>query len=280
MTLITGITLPEDGQTASTTDYNAAVTKIIDVVNGKIDDNNISPNSLTNDSLNSSADPASLFANIVTDYVVSGGVWSISSGLTGTMSEAKIMIGATEYTVASVGAKIFSSSQDTYVDVGVNLTVDYTSVGVGATPPALEANHVRLARITTDGSNITQIAAIREGGVTRDRLATDAKTVRSLTQTTTASLTPDTLSYDQFNVTALATGLTINPATGVLTDGLSIIFRIKDNGTARALTWNSIYRIVGVDKPTTTVVNKTLYVGCVWNSADTKWDMIAVGQEA
>jgi hypothetical protein len=32
--------------------------------------------------------------------------------------------------------------------------------------------------------------------------------------------------------------------------------------------------------PTTTVVNKTLYLGCFYNATDTKWDIVAVQNEA
>jgi len=46
------------------------------------------------------------------------------------------------------------------------------------------------------------------------------------------------------------------------------------------LTYNVIFRAMGVTLPTTTVISKTLYLGCRYNVADTKWDVIAVGQEA
>ena len=61
--------------------------------------------------------------------------------------------------------------------------------------------------------------------------------------------------------------------------GQKLIIRIKDNGTARALTYGSEYRALGVALPTTTVINKTLYMGLIYNSTDTKWDLVAVAQE-
>jgi len=60
------------------------------------------------------------------------------------------------------------------------------------------------------------------------------------------------------------------------------MLRIKDDGTARALTWTTTsggYRIVGAILPTTTVVGKTTYVGLIYNAADTFWDVVAVGQQ-
>jgi hypothetical protein len=56
--------------------------------------------------------------------------------------------------------------------------------------------------------------------------------------------------------------------------------RIKDNGTARSISFGTQYRAIGVTLPTTTVISKTLYLGLVFNNADTKWDVVAVAQEA
>lgn len=95
----------------------------------------------------------------------------------------------------------------------------------------------------------------------------------------TATLTP-VATAKNFILTAQAAALTVAAPTGSPLDGQEMLFRFKDNGTARGITWNAIFRAVGVTLPITTVINKTLYVGAKYNSADTKWDVIAVGQEA
>lgn len=105
-------------------------------------------------------------------------------------------------------------------------------------------------------------------------------TKRIVSTASTATLTINSDSYDGAVVTAQAAGLTIAAPTGTPTDQQSLIIRIKDNGTARALTWNSAFRAIGVTLPTTTVASKTLYVGCIRNTDDTKWDVIAVAAEA
>lgn len=97
---------------------------------------------------------------------------------------------------------------------------------------------------------------------------------------TSGTPAPSADSHDQYNVTALATAPTVSAPTGTPTDGQKLIIRIKDNGTARALAWNAIYRAVGVPLPTTTILSKTLYCGFIYNAADTKWDLVAVAQEA
>lgn len=96
----------------------------------------------------------------------------------------------------------------------------------------------------------------------------------------TSTYSPDVSTYGTGGVTALGANLTIGSPAGTPHNGGKFMFRIKDNGTPRTLTWDAIYRAVGVTLPTTTVANKVMYVGMVYNSAATKWDVIAVAVEA
>jgi hypothetical protein len=116
---------------------------------------------------------------------------------------------------------------------------------------------------------------------------TDAQTLtnkridpRVSSATSAASLTPDISAFDQYAYTALAVGLTINAPTGTPVDGNKLIFRILDNGTSQTLSWNATYTAVGVSLPTSTTVNKTTYVGCIYNLANTRWDVVAVTTQA
>jgi len=95
-----------------------------------------------------------------------------------------------------------------------------------------------------------------------------------------ASITPDISTYDQYALTAQAANLTINAPTGTPVDGNKLLFRILDNGTSRTLTWNATYTVIGVTLPTATTANKTTYVGCIYNAAATRWDVIAVTLQA
>ena len=94
-----------------------------------------------------------------------------------------------------------------------------------------------------------------------------------------SSLTIDASVTDQYNVTTLASALTINAPTNP-TDGQKLTIRIKDNGVTKTLTWNAIFRAIGTTLPNPTTANKTIYVGCIYNSDDTKWDVVAVSEEA
>ena len=91
-------------------------------------------------------------------------------------------------------------------------------------------------------------------------------------------LTP-TASDDICIRTALSAGININAPTGSPVQGQGMVFRLEDNGTSRTLTWNAIYRAFGSALPTATTLGKILYVGLIYNSTDTKWDVVSVSEE-
>jgi hypothetical protein len=117
---------------------------------------------------------------------------------------------------------------------------------------------------------------------TATQTALDAKqplTPRVQTVVSSATVTP-TASDDLVVITAQAAGLTLANPTGTFVQGQSMVIRIKDNGTARSIAYGVDYRAIGVTLPTTTVINKTTYLGCIYNSADSKLDVVGVCTEA
>jgi hypothetical protein len=93
-------------------------------------------------------------------------------------------------------------------------------------------------------------------------------------------ISPDLTSSDCYIRTAQAAAIAINNPTGSPAQGEKMTIRLKDNGTARAISWGSQYRALEFPLPATTVLGKTLYMGFAFNSTDTKWDMLAINQEA
>ena len=112
---------------------------------------------------------------------------------------------------------------------------------------------------------------------------TNKRLTPRVTVTTTpggTTLTPDSTNNDMHGYSALTKAITINAPSGTPTDYQPMGYRFKDDGTGRALTWDPIFRAIGVTLPTTTTANKTLHVFTRYNSADSKWDVIDVKQEA
>jgi hypothetical protein len=118
------------------------------------------------------------------------------------------------------------------------------------------------------------------GRATTDTLTKKRITKRVTTITSNATPTVNTDNCDCVDITALAaaiTSMTTN-LSGTPTNFQSLIYRIKDNGTARAITWGASFAANGVALPTTTVISKLLTVGFIWNGS--VWGCVASVQEA
>jgi hypothetical protein len=112
-------------------------------------------------------------------------------------------------------------------------------------------------------------------GTTNTQTLTNKRIDPRVTSAASAStLTPDVSTTDIYAYTALAANLTINAPTGTPVDGDKLAFRILDNGSTRTLTWNATYTVIVL--PPATTPNKTVYVGCVYNANNTRWDVVAV----
>lgn len=100
--------------------------------------------------------------DITTDFVQSGGVWSVVAGLNATMTALVAYIDGYRNTVAAIASRAFTISKDTYIDVLHDTGTDafsivYTEVANGATAPVLAANSLRLAKVVTNATVITSI---------------------------------------------------------------------------------------------------------------------------
>lgn len=106
-------------------------------------------------------------------------------------------------------------------------------------------------------------------------IATSASTTETSNAATVVAIAALTHTH---TITALAVADTFGIptiASGSLDNTYTLIIRIKDNGTARALAFNAIFRAGTIALPTTTIVNKTMYLGFKYNVTDTKWDFVS-----
>lgn len=100
---------------------------------------------------------------------------------------------------------------------------------------------------------------------------------------TSGSLTINGDTTDLYEAEGLTGAITFLQPSGTPVDGQRLIIRIEDNGTARGITWTTssgAFRAVGVTLPTTTVLSKVTYVGCIYNATDIFWDVIATVTQA
>jgi hypothetical protein len=91
---------------------------------------------------------------------------------------------------------------------------------------------------------------------------------RSSTTTSTATLTPALATANVWQLTAQAEALTIAEPTGTPVLGETIHIMIKDDGTARAINWNSAYKAVGEALLETTTAGKWIKAIATYNGTD------------
>ena len=153
-----------------------------------------------------------------------------------------------------------------------------------------------LARINTKGSGtVTSIQVVGGTGatvtpttaVTTSGVYTVTPDVSSATYNTlsnkrwvprvisaasyTTSVTIPADSVDLFQITAQAGSLLFNAPSGTPNNGDLLVIRIKDNGTARALTYNAIFNW---SPPSTTVLGKYLVMCFMYNSVTSNWNFM------
>jgi len=151
------------------------------------------------------------------------------------------------------------------------------AVGVPEVVPAATARTMLSINNTDNTSDVNKPVS------TAQQTALDLKSniiPREQAVASSATVTPTFLN-DQVNITAQAAALNLANPTGTAVPNHGIVIRIKDDGVlARAITYGAQYRALGTTLPTTTVLGKTMYLGMIFNSASTTWDVVSVAQQA
>lgn len=136
-------------------------------------------------------------------------------------------------------------------------TLDKTAVGLGNVDNTSDATK-NAAAVTLTNHRIT-------------------KRIGSTTSSGTPTINTDNV--DQYNLTAQAAAITsfTTNLSGTPTDGQPLMIQIKDNGTARAITWGASFIASGVAALlTTTVISKTHRSFFVYDATAAKWVCMAV----
>ncbi len=206
-----------------------------------------------------------------------------------TLGGGDLALGANNLTMtgslATTGARV---TKGWFTDLEVTNAIAGSVTGNAATVTGFTPASGSLTLAGADALTLTTSAGSNVTLPTTGTLATLAGTEtlsskrinpRVVTTTDDATAVIDVDVTDQYQLTAVANATTFS-TTGTPVAGQKLTIRFKDAGVAKGLTWDAVFRAIGVTLPTTTVVSKTHYVGCIYNATDSKWDAVAALQEA
>jgi len=219
-----------------------------------------------------------------------------AAGLSSTLAIAS---GGTGQTTASAAFNALSPITSTGDLILGNGTNSATRLAIGASTYVLTSNGTTASWAApsggggSPGGSNTQVQFNNSGafaGSSAITLTTTTATasalrinprVSPLSGTITSPYQANSDSFDIIVITGLLNNLTFSAPSGTPLNGQKLIYRISDSGTVRTLDFTA-FTAVGVTLPTATIgtSTKVIYVGCIYNADNTRWDVIAVGTQA
>lgn len=204
-----------------------------------------------------------------------GSNWTFTSQAIGDIVYASSTTAFTRLAAVASGQVLVSAGTGTAPAYSANPSITTLELGSGG---ATDTTLSRAAAGDLAVEGVSVLTTSNTKTVTNKR--NQPRIVSAASYTTDTGTSLDVSTCDIFIVTAQAGALKLNNPSGTPQHGEKLIVRIKDNGTARALTYDTQFRGISTTLPSTTVISKTLYMGFIYNTTDTKWDLIAVAQEA
>jgi len=236
--------------------------------------------------------------------------WTAGNSTTQTAStaipKAKMTLGSTQWSTGALAAtqKAFDFTQPVMSFVGASTATLAATIGItGAYDAGTNATIttsvgllIQSAAVNSAGTVTTSYGAYinaQTGAATNHALGLSGNLIvssgyidgrfkpRVTSITSSATPTINTDNCDAVTITALAAAITsfTTNLTGTPNNFDELSIRIKDDGTARAITWGASFEAKGVALPTTTVISKVLTVKFIYDSVTSKWGCVASAQE-
>lgn len=191
------------------------------------------------------------------------------------------------YTAATLPNTPFYLANTT-IDAGGNKTAFIEHLGpIRATSLIGSGLNITTINASNLSTGIVNVGRLGTGAVgSGDKYLADNNTWKTIVTTprvqvvTSAATVTPISTNDLIKITAQAAALTLANPTGTFVEGQDFLIRIKDDGTARAITFDTKYRAIGVTLPTTTTISKTMYLGVIYNATDDKFDVVATPTQA
>lgn len=262
-------TSPTNGQSLDATPILANEIALAQAI-ASFDGSQIQSGTTAGSALVATANPNTLLNATSFPFVASGCVWSVVSGLGGTMSGGTIYYGGTPVTVNSVASHTFTASKDTYVDVDRNGNVTYQPVTNNSASPSITANSIRVGIVITGASAITFVNI----GQIDTTISGFAPIISSVSLTTTDSLgnliyptDPQMRILGYRQITAAVTGIT--STSGALVTGLTCPVSPPSGRKVKVSVWSrGVYMSTGVAQGQLQIWSGTVGSGTNLSQAD------------
>jgi hypothetical protein len=167
---------------------------------------------------------------------------------------------------------------ETWTDTAQGTKIQFLTTTNGTTTTAERmrihaSGGVSIGTTTDPGAANLQVA----GAIVSTRIDPRSLALAS----TSGAITPNSDLYDQVNYSLTGSSSFSNPS-GTPVNGQKLSIRLYAASTQTISSWSSSsggYRAIGATLPTSVVGTKTIYVGAIWNSTDSFWDVVAVATQ-
>lgn len=230
------------------------------------------------DSLNVTIGTKGTVTAVNAGYAITGGnitttgTHGVDSGLVATRLRVQKAVDSLNTVIGTKG-----NGSVTFINSGYGITTT-TITTTGTITVDTFAMSTKANRLKGNDSVIAYVNT----SITAERSATATLTNKRITYRVTSaanystSVTIDADNYDVFEDSLQAGALLFNAPSGTPTNYQLLEVAIRDNGTARALTYNAIFAAsTDLSLPTTTTISKWLFMLFQYNSRTAKWYLIA-----
>lgn len=195
-------------------------------------------------------------------------------------SNADGMADGTYYVYDVTGANVgFSIAPSTAI---VTIPTSLVSTGKITTLSTIELGNASDTTLSRVSAGVAAIEGVTIDTISATNTLTNKRVTARITPiTSSATPTVNTDSADCVTITALATAITsmTSSLSGTPVNFDQLEYRIKDDGTARAITWGTSFATGTGTLPTTTTLSKVLHVYFEWDSVQSKWICAFSGSE-